>query len=193
MTPSRKHPRPMQTRRKQAKTGKMSKSAGCWMRRSVKKIHTMEKHRVSMCLMRSWKAAATNWIPAFCRALRWRFFRRKNCRRFCHGSGSMSRKRWLTENCSLLWPKRIRSRLKRSFPCCRNRFWQMCVKMTKMTNQRRKKLRCPAGTALNIKKTKKENIQPRANFCLRRSCRRGMSWMRMPRRCRWKWCWRSQR
>ncbi len=53
MTLSRKHPHPMQTGRKPIKTGRKSRSAGCWMRHSVRKIHTMEKHRVSMCLMRN--------------------------------------------------------------------------------------------------------------------------------------------
>ena len=38
---------------KTEKTGRKSRSAGCWMRHSVRKIHTMEKHRVSMCLMRN--------------------------------------------------------------------------------------------------------------------------------------------
>ena len=53
MTLSRKHPHPMQTGRKPIKPGRKSRSAGCWMRHSVRKIHTMEKHRVSMCLMRN--------------------------------------------------------------------------------------------------------------------------------------------
>ena len=53
MTLSRKHPHPMRTGRKPIKTGRKSRSAGCWMRHLVRKIHTMEKHRVSMCLMRN--------------------------------------------------------------------------------------------------------------------------------------------
>ena len=44
---------PMRRGRKPIKTGRKSRSAGCWMRHSVRKIHTMEKHRVSMCLMRN--------------------------------------------------------------------------------------------------------------------------------------------
>ena len=53
MTLSRKHPHPMQTGRKPIKPGRKSRSVGGWMRHSVRKIHTMEKHLVFMCLMRN--------------------------------------------------------------------------------------------------------------------------------------------
>ena len=53
MTLSRKHPHPMQTRKKLIKIGKKSKSAGYLTRHSAKKRNTTGKHRASMCLTRN--------------------------------------------------------------------------------------------------------------------------------------------